>query len=161
MIISLLSFHVVSEIRSCWKNLQPVFLEILGWCDHCIIYNSEPYLKDLFFSWIHLRGQSLGGAWLRLSGGLENQDFLNCGEQSFHLLAQAVPRECRVSGAQHQNTTFWILTRHPWLLLQQCWSLENLCWVTLWEITDRRVWTWSESPLANDNGVWFWSQILM
>lgn len=75
MIISLLSFHVVSEIRSCWGNLQPVFLEILGWCDHCIIYNSEPYLKDLFFSWIHLRGQSLRGAWLRLSGGLEKSRF--------------------------------------------------------------------------------------
>lgn len=70
-IISLLSFHVDSRIRSCWKKLQHVFLEILGWCDRWIIYNSEPYLNDLFFSWIHLSGQSPRGAWLRLSGDLE------------------------------------------------------------------------------------------
>lgn len=63
--------YVDSRIRSCWKNLQHVFLEILGWWDHWIIYNSEPYLNDLFFSWIHLSGQSPRGAWLRLSGDLE------------------------------------------------------------------------------------------
>lgn len=145
-IIFMLSFHSDTKLRSCCENLQHVFLEILEWCGHWIIYNSEPYLNYFLFSSIHLNGQSEAKRIMtQTHRRLINQDFLNCKEQPFHLLAQNVsPQEWQ--DFQNGAPKYHALNSNQETMVAFAEGLEfqQPFQGNLLEISDRRLWTWSE-----------------